>query len=135
MILQLAKISYCQESVSSSVSTANGFYTKVSASIATPAQILNASFGYEFNKHLSLGLGVGVMTCFGYCFYIPLSIDISGDITKLCKTKDLALFYSVEPMLLLGNNVIPYIQPKIGVRAKNYYFSATWLGINLGWKI
>lgn len=131
-ILLLTKFSYCQESESELIAT--GFYTKVSASIAMPAQIVNATFGYGFNRHFALGVGVGAMTFWGYCFYVPVSIDISGDIARLSKTKDLALFYSIEPMLLLGNNVIPYIQPKIGIKTKNLYVSLTYLGINISYK-
>lgn len=111
-----------------------GFYAKVSANIAYPIPGITGSIGYEFNKHLAIGIGGGVISAAFYDICFPLSIEISGDITKKNIIGNAALCYSVEPMILPGTNLY-YVLPKIGLRNNNCHFYLTVMGFNFGYKI
>ena len=117
-----------------------GFYAKASASIAYPCPTFIASAGYEFNRHLAIGVGVGVLSPAFYDICFPLSIEISGDITKKNilgkklkdKGKSAFLCYSVEPMIF-GPRFY-WISPKIGIRTNNCHFYLTAIGVNFSYR-
>ena len=117
-----------------------GFYAKASASIAYPCPTFIVSGGYEFNRHFAVGVGVGVLSPAFYDICFPLSIEISGDITKKNilgkrlkdKGKSAFLCYSVEPMIF-GRNFY-WILPKIGLRSNNFHFYLTAIGVNFSYK-
>ena len=111
-----------------------GYYAKASASVAYPCPTFIVSGGYEFNRHLAVGVGVGVLSPAFYDICFPLSIEISGDITKKNIIGNAALCYSVEPMILPGTNLY-YVLPKIGLRNNNCHFYLTVMGFNFGYKI
>lgn len=111
-----------------------GLYAKASASIAYPCPTFIASAGYEFNRHLAVGVGVGVLSPAFYDICFPLSIEISGDITKKNIIGKASLCYSIEPLVLLGTNLY-YVLPKIGLRTNNCHFYLTVIGFNFGYKI
>lgn len=123
-ILLLTKISYSQE---------NGMYAKASASIAYPCPTFIGSVGYGFNKHFAVGVGVGVLSPAFYDICFPLSLEISGDITKNNIIGNAALCYSIEPMILPGTNLY-YVLPKIGLRNDNCHFYLTVMGVNFGYR-
>ena len=110
-----------------------GLYAKASASIAYPCPTFIVSGGYEFNRHLAVGVGVGVLSPAFYDICFPLSIEISGDITKKNIIGNAALCYSIETMILLGTNLY-YILPKIGLRNNNCHFYLTVMGVNFGYR-
>ena len=110
-----------------------GLYAKASASIAFPCPTFIVSGGYEFNRHLALGVGVGVLSPAFYDICFPLSIEISGDITKKNIIGNAALCYSIEPMIF-GRHFY-WILPKIGLRNNNFHFYLTTIGFNVGYKI
>ena len=110
-----------------------GLYAKASASIAYPCPTFIVSGGYEFNRHLAVGVGVGVLSPAFYDICFPLSIEISGDITKKNIIGNAALCYSVEPMIF-GRHFY-WILPKIGLRNNNFHFYLTMMGVNFGYKI
>lgn len=122
-ILLLTKISYSQE---------NGMYAKASASIAYPCPTFIGSVGYGFNKHFAVGVGVGVLSPAFYDICFPLSIEISGDITKKNIIGNAALCYSIEPMIF-GRNFYWFL-PKIGLRNNDFYFYLTMMGANFSYK-
>lgn len=111
-----------------------GFYAKASANIAYPIPGITGSIGYEFNKHFAIGVGGGVISAAFYDICFPLSIEISGDITKKNIIGNAALCYSIEPMILPGTNLY-YVLPKIGLRNNNCHFYLTVMGVNFGYKI
>ena len=82
-----------------------GFYAKASANIAYPIPGIFGSVGYEFNKHLAIGIGGGVISAAFYDICFPISLEISGDITKKNIIGNAALCYSIEPMILAGTNL------------------------------
>lgn len=110
-----------------------GFYAKASASVAYPCPTFIGSFGYEFNRHLAVGVGVGVLSPAFYDICFPLSIEISGDITKKNIVGKSTLCYSIEPMIF-GRNFY-WILPKIGLRNNNFHFYLTMMGVNFSYKI
>ena len=110
----------------------NGFYAKASASIAYPCPTFIVSGGYEFNRHLAIGIGVGVLSPAFYDICFPLSIEISGDITKKNIIGNAALCYSIEPMIF-GRHFY-WILPKIGLRSNNFHFYLTAIGVNFSYK-
>ena len=124
-IFLLCSNSYSQEH--------KGFYAKASANIAYPIPGIIGSVGYEFNKHLAIGIGGGVISAAFYDICFPLSIEISGDITKKNIIGNAALCYSVEPMIF-GRHFY-WILPKIGLRNNNFHFYLTTIGFNVGYKI
>ena len=76
-----------------------GFYAKASANIAYPIPGIFGSVGYEFNKHFAIGIGGGVISAAFYDICFPLSLEISGDITKnniIGKIKILPIFYQTN---------------------------------------
>ena len=111
-----------------------GFYAKASANIAYPIPGIIGSVGYEFNKHFAIAIGGGVISAAFYDICFPLSLEISGDITKKNIIGNAALCYSIEPMILPGTNLY-YILPKIGLRNNNCHFYLTIIGFNFGYKI
>ncbi len=110
-----------------------GFYAQASASIAYPCPTFIASGGFEFNKHFAIGVGVGVLSPAFYDICFPLSIEISGDITKKNVIGNAALCYSIEPMILPGTNLY-YVLPKIGLRNNNCHFYLTMMGVNFSYR-
>lgn len=146
LFLLLSSISFAQETDGQSPNdrcrhTENkGFYAKASASIAYPCPTFIASAGYEFNRHLAVGVGVGVLSPAFYDICFPLSIEISGDITKKNilgkrlkdKGKSAFLCYSIEPMIF-GRNFY-WISPKIGLRSNNFHFYLTMIGVNFSYR-
>lgn len=125
-IFLLCSNSYSQEH--------KGFYAKASANIAYPIPGITGSIGYEFNKHFAIGVGSGVISAAFYDICFPLSLEISGDITKKNIIGNAALCYSIEPMILPGTNLY-YVLPKIGLRNNNCHFYLTVMGFNFGYKI
>ena len=111
-----------------------GFYAKASANIAYPIPGVFGSVGYEFNKHFAIGIGGGVISAAFYDICFPISLEISGDITKNNIIGNAALCYSIEPMILAGTNLY-YVLPKIGLRNDNCHFYITVMGLNFGYKI
>ena len=111
-----------------------GLYAKTSANIAYPIPGIIGSVGYEFNKHFAIAIGGGVISAAFYDICFPLSIEISGDITKKNIIGNAALCYSIEPMILPGTNLY-YVLPKIGLRNNNCHFYLTVMGFNFGYKI
>ena len=109
-----------------------GFYAKASASIAYPCPTFIASAGYEFNRHLAVGVGVGLLSPAFYDICFPLSIEISGDITKKNLIGNSTLCYSIEP-LIFGRNLY-WILPKIGLSNKNFQFYLTMIGVNFSYR-
>lgn len=109
-----------------------GFYAKASASIAYPCPTFIASAGYEFNRHLAVGVGVGVLSPAFYDVCFPLSFEISGDITKKNIIGNSTLCYSIEPMIF-GRHFY-WILPKIGLRNKNFQFYLTMIGVNFSYR-
>ena len=109
-----------------------GFYAKASASIAYPCPTFIASTGYEFNRHLAVGVGVGVLSPAFYDVCFPLSFEISGDITKKNIIGNSTLCYSIEPMIF-GHHFY-WILPKIGLRNKNFQFYLTMIGVNFSYR-
>ena len=109
-----------------------GFYAQASASIAYPCPTFIASGGFEFNKHFAIGVGVGVLSPAFYDICFPLSVEISGDITKKNVIGNAALCYSFEPMIF-GRNFY-WILPKIGLRNNNFHFYLTMMGVNFGYR-
>ena len=96
-IFLLCSNSYSQEH--------RGLYAKTSANIAYPIPGIIGSVGYEFNKHFAIAIGGGVISAAFYDICFPLSIEISGDITKKNIIGNAALCYSIEPMILPGTNL------------------------------
>ena len=64
------------------------------------------------------------------CF--PLSIEISGDITKKNVIGNAALCYSIEPMIF-GRHFY-WFMPKIGLRNNDFHFYLTMMGVNFSYK-
>ena len=126
----LAIFLFCTNSYSQEY---KGLYAKASASIAYPFPTFIISCGYEFNRHLALGIGVGVLSPAFYDICFPLSIEISGDITKKNIIGNAALCYSVEPMIF-GHNFY-WILPKIGLRNNNFHFYLTMTGVNYSYRL
>ena len=124
-IFLLCSNSYSQEH--------KGFYVKASANIAYPIPGIIGSIGYGVNKHFSIGVGGGIISAAFYDICFPLSIEISGDITKKNIIGNAALCYSIETMILLGTNLY-YILPKIGLRNNNCHFYLTVMGVNFGYR-
>ena len=112
----------------------SGFYAKASANIAYPTPGIIGSVGYEFNKHFAIGIGGGIISAAFYDICFPLSLEISGDITKKNIIGNATLCYSIEPLVLLGTNLY-YVLPKIGLRNDNCHFYLTVMGVNFGYKI
>lgn len=56
------------------------------------------TFGYEFNNHLALGVGLGYYfsTISRYYTYVPLYINLYGDITKKPIAKNITPYYSLD---------------------------------------
>lgn len=56
------------------------------------------TFGYEFNNHLALGVGLGYYfsTKSRYYTYVPLYINLYGDITKKPIAKIITPYYSLD---------------------------------------
>ena len=131
IIILLTIFSFCTNSYSQDN---KGFYAQASASIAYPCPTFIASGGFEFNKHIAIGVGVGVLSPAFYDICFPLSIEISGDITKKNLIGNATLCYSIEPLVLLGTNLY-YVLPKIGLRNDNCHFYITVMGVNFGYKI
>ena len=96
ILILLTIFSFCTNSYSQEY---KGYYAKASASVAYPCPTVIVSGGYEFNRHLALGVGVGVLSPAFYDICFPLSIEISGDITKKNVIGNAALCYSIEPMI------------------------------------
>ena len=117
-----------------STAKSSGFYAKVSANIAYPTPGIIGSVGYEFNKHFAIGIGGGIISAAFYDICFPLSLEISGDITKKNIIGNATLCYSIEPLVLLGTNLY-YVLPKIGLRNDNCHFYITVMGVNFGYKI
>ena len=107
-----------------------GFYAKASVNIGFP--MLTGSVGYEFNRHFAIGISSGIFSNY-YDLYVPLSLEISGDITKKNIIGNAALCYSVEPLMVLGLDW--EIVPKIGLRNNNCHFYLGLTGFNFGYKI
>lgn len=112
----------------------SGFYAKASANIAYPLPGIIGSVGYEFNKHFAIGIGGGIISAAFYDICFPISLEISGDITKKNIIGNATLCYSIEPLVLLGTNLY-YVLPKIGLRTNNCHFYLTVIGFNFGYKI
>lgn len=110
-----------------------GLYAKASASVAYPCPTFIVSGGYEFNRHFAIGLGVGVLSPAFYDICFPLSVEISGDITKKNIIGNAKLCYSIEPMIF-GRNLYWFL-PKIGLRNNNFHFYLTMMGVNFSYKI
>ena len=132
-VFLLSNISFAQENNRRFLNN-NGFYAKASANVAYPLPGIIGSVGYEFNKHFAIGIGGGVISAAFYDICFPLSIEISGDITKKNIIGNAALCYSIEPMILPGTNLY-YVLPKIGLRNNNCHFYLTVMGVNFGYKI
>lgn len=109
-----------------------GFYAKASVNIGFLPS-LTGSVGYEFNRHFAIGISSGFLSDY-YGFCVPLSLEISGDITKKNIIGNAALCYSVEPMTFLGWGWTVVI-PKIGLRNNNCHFYLGLAGFNFGYKI
>lgn len=107
-----------------------GFYAKASVNIGLP--MLIGSVGYEFNRHFAIGICSGVFSDYDW-FYLPLGIEISGDITKKNIIGNATLCYSVEPLIILYEGWT--IAPKIGLRNNNCHFYLGLMGFNFGYKI
>ena len=136
-ILLVTKISLGQMPIANGqqpTAKSYGFYAKASANIAYPIPGIIGSVGYEFNKHFAIAIGGGVISAAFYDICFPLSIEISGDITKKNIIGNAALCYSIEPMILAGTNLY-YVLPKIGLRNNNCHFYLTVMGFNFGYKI
>lgn len=56
------------------------------------------TFGYEFNNHLALGVGLGYyfLNISRYYTYVPLYINLYGDITKKPIAKNIIPYYSLD---------------------------------------
>ena len=80
----------------------SGFYAKASANIAYPIPGIIGSVGYEFNKHFAIGIGGGIISAAFYDICFPISLEISGDITKKNIIGNATLCYSIEPSLTLS---------------------------------
>ena len=97
------------------------------------------TFGYKFNNHFALGVGLGYYFPAQnrrYYSYIPLYINLRGDITKKQIAKEITPYYSLD----FGYNLCvreyynhqsykKYIKgllftPELGIRINNFHIGA-----------
>ena len=92
---------------------------------------LQGIFGYEFNNHLAFGVGTGLI--YSDYSYIPLYLNLRGDITKKQIAKGITPYYSID----FGYNVSldrswSYIQgvlfsPEFGIKANKFYIGTEFM--------
>ena len=93
------------------------------------------TFGYEFNNHLALGVGLGYYfsTISHYYTYVPLYINLYGDITKKPIAKNITPYYSLDfgyNLCVRSYGYTTYITtynegllftPELGIRINNFH--------------
>lgn len=70
----------------------------VDSELGTYYMNFQGTFGYEFNNHLALGVGLGYYfsTQSRYYTFVPLYINLYGDITKKPIAKNITPYYSLD---------------------------------------
>ena len=98
------------------------------------------TFGYEFNNHLALGVGLGYYfsTISHYYTYVPLYINLYGDITKKPIAKNITPYYSLD----FGYNLCVrsyerysrtkyndglLFTPELGIRINNFHIGTAFM--------
>lgn len=98
------------------------------------------TFGYKFNNHLELGVGLGYYfpgIQRRYYSYIPLYINLRGDITKNQIAKSITPYYSldfgynlcVKPMIddwIFYNEGLLFT-PELGIRINNFHIGTAFM--------
>lgn len=95
-----------------------------------------STFGYEFNNHLALGVGLGYYfsTKSRYYTYVPLYINLYGDITKKPIAKNITPYYSLD--FGYNSSVRSYhtkynegllITPELGIRINNFHIGTAFM--------
>ena len=96
---------------------------------------LQGIFGYEFNNHLAFGVGTGLI--YSDYSYIPLYLNLRGDITKKQIAKGITPYYSIDfgYNVSLDTHYTRYIQgvlfsPEFGIRTNKFYIGTEFMITN-----
>lgn len=95
------------------------------------------TFGYEFNNNLALGVGLGYYFPINshYYTYVPLFINLYGDITKKPIAKSITPYYSLDfgyNLCVRGYELFGTTEynegllftPELGIRINNFHIGA-----------